>query len=200
MTPAESVSITFRPLTTARWRDFVELFGERGACGGCWCMWWALPRAEFERGKGEPNRRAMEARVHAGEAPGILAYEGRRPVGWCAVAPRERYPRLASSRLLAPVDARPVWSIVCFFVARGARRQGLSVRLLRAAVEHVKRRGGRIVEGYPVVPRGREVPAAFAWTGLLPAFERAGFAEVARRSPGRPIVRYSIAPSGSRGR
>jgi GNAT superfamily N-acetyltransferase len=155
-------------------------------------MWWSLPRAEFERGKGDPNRRAMQARVLAGDTPGVLAFAGTRPVGWCAVAPRERYPRLANSRVLAPLDDRPVWSVVCFYVDRTERRRGLSVRLLRAAIDHVKRRGGRLVEGYPVVPRGADVPAAFAWTGLVSAFERAGFVEVARRSDARPIMRYTI--------
>jgi GNAT superfamily N-acetyltransferase len=155
-------------------------------------MWWRVGRAEFERKKGAANRRAMRAVVSTGEVPGILAYLDGKAVGWCAVAPRASYPRLDGSRILAPVDERAVWSVTCFFVERGQRRRGLSVKLLRAAVAHVRRHGGKIVEGYPVEPRAGEMPAAFVWTGLAAAFRAAGFREVARRSPTRPIMRRLI--------
>lgn len=184
---AES-AFEFHPLTRDRWPDLVRLFGERGACGGCWCMWWRRPRPEFERGKGSGNRRAFERVVASGEPPGILAYSGAEPVGWVALAPREVYPRLDRSRILKPVDDARVWSITCLFVLRAARRKGLSVRLLQAALEHAAARGAAIVEGYPVDAR-RPLPDAFAWTGLATAFLAAGFDEVARRSPTRPIMR-----------
>lgn len=183
---------SFEPLTPGRWGDLEELFGARGACGGCWCMWWRLPRQEFERGKGEGNRAAFRAVVEAGEEPGVLAYVGGRAVGWCAVAPRADYPALARSRVLKPVDERPVWSITCLFVSKPHRRRGLSEALLRAAVAHVARRGGRTVEGYPVEPQTGQQPDAFVWTGLASAFRRAGFAEVTRRSATRPVMRYEI--------
>jgi len=182
-------AIEIHPLTPERWSDLVALFGERGACGGCWCMWWRLPRSEFDARKGASNRAAFRRIVAGGREPGLLAYRGGRPVGWCAVEPRDRYPALARSRVLAPVDDRPVWSITCLFIERSHRRRGVSVALLRAAVEHAMARGASVVEGYPVVPKTGRMPDAFAWTGTLAAFERAGFREVARRSPTRPIVR-----------
>ncbi len=181
--------LAYRPLTPERFEDFEALFGERGACGGCWCMWWRLARPEFERGKGAGNRRAMKKIVTSGEVPGILAFAGDEPVAWCALAPRERYSRLARSRVLAPVDEEPVWSIVCFFVARSFRRRGITTGLIEAAVAHARRHGARVVEGYPVSPRKGAMPDAFAYTGLPSAFERAGFREVLRRSETRPIVR-----------
>jgi GNAT superfamily N-acetyltransferase len=184
--------LTFRPLTPARWGDLEQLFGANGACGGCWCMWWRLARSEFQRQKGEANKEAFRALLDAGEVPGVLAYEGGRPVGWCAVAPRESYPALGRSRVLKPVDEQPVWSVTCFFVAKDKRRQGLTVRLLRAAVDHVRRQGGRVVEGYPVEPKAGPMPAAFAWTGLAAAFRKAGFVECARRSETRPIMRREL--------
>jgi len=82
-----------------------------------------------------------------------------------------------------------VWSVSCLFVARPYRRRGVSVLLLKAAASRVRRRGGRIVEGYPVEPRQDKVPDPFVWTGLASAFRRAGFREVARRSKSRPIMR-----------
>jgi GNAT superfamily N-acetyltransferase len=187
-----STRLRFAPLSPATWPDFEQLFGERGACGGCWCMWWRLKRSVFDRQKGEGNRRAMKALVDAGARPGILAYLGDAPVGWCAVAPREEYPVLGRSRILKPVDETPVWSVVCFFIAKEHRGQGVSVALLRAAVDHVRRNKGKVVEGYPVEPRQDTMPAAFAWTGLASAFRRAGFEECARRSATRPIMRYVI--------
>jgi len=182
----------FHPLTLKRWGDFEQLFGVRGACGGCWCMWWRLKRSEFERQKGEGNRKAMKAIVDSGEIPGILAYIGKKSVGWCAVAPRESYPVLERSRILKSVDATPVWSVSCFFIHKNFRNKGLSVRLLHAAIAHVKDHGGRVVEGYPVEPKKDRMPPAFAWTGLASGFKKAGFTEVARRSETRPIMRFDI--------
>lgn len=184
--------LQFLPLTKERWPDFVELFGERGACGGCWCMWWRLKRSEFERQKGEANKQAMKAIVEAGQIPGILAYAQGKPVAWCSVAPREQYPVLGRSRILKPIDETPVWSVVCFFVEKSHRNKGMTFRLLRAAVEYVKQQGGRVVEGYPVEPKKKRTPPAFAWTGFASTFEKAGFVECLRRSETRPIMRFYI--------
>jgi len=184
--------LTFHPLTLARWGDFERLFGERGACGGCWCMWWRLRHSQFEKQKGAGNKRAMKAIVGGGEVPGIIAYLGKDPIGWCAVAPRGHYGALERSRILKPVDDQPVWSVVCFFVDRAHRGCGVSVDLLKAAVAHAQRHGARIVEGYPTEPKRDRMPDAFVWHGLASAFERAGFTEVARRSATRPIMRFQI--------
>jgi GNAT superfamily N-acetyltransferase len=188
------------PLTPGRWGDFEALFGERGACGGCWCMLWRSTRAKFEQSKGAGNRSAMRKLVEAGAMPGILAYLNGEPVGWCAVAPREHYPALERSRVLKKVDETPVWSVSCLFVRKDCRRKGVSVALLRGAIEYVRGRAGVIVEGYPVEPRKGEMPAVFAWTGLASAFLQAGFRECARRSETRPIMRHEIKrPARARG-
>jgi GNAT superfamily N-acetyltransferase len=187
------MKIEFHPLTVDRWADLETLFGARGACGGCWCMWWRLKRSEFERRKGAANKRALRALVAQGPPPGILAYRDGRPAGWCAVGPRAEYPVLERSRVLKRVDDAPVWSVTCLFVAKEAREQGLSVELLRAAAAFAKKHGAKLVEGYPVDPRdGKKQPAAFVWTGLAPAFSKAGFIEIARRSPTRPIMRRKV--------
>lgn len=193
------IKLEFHPLTIERWADFEKLFGERGACGGCWCMWWRLARPQFEQQKGKKNKQAMRNIVDSGEIPGILAYANDQPIAWCSIAPRNRFPVLQRSRILKPIDDKPVWSIVCFFVAKSYRRKGVSVKLLRAAIEYVKEQGGTIVEGYPVEPRKSSMPAVFAWTGLSSAFLKAGFAECLRRSETRPIVRYVIATDDNQG-
>ncbi len=183
--------LEFHPLTPERWRDFESLFGERGACGGCWCMWWRIARSQYEKQKGEKNKRAIKKLVEGGHTPGIIAYQNGQPIAWCSVAPRESFSRLERSRILKPVDERPVWSVVCFFVAKEHRRSGLSVELLKAAVDFVRERGGRIVEGYPVKSDKKQADA-FVWSGLASAFVKAGFKEVERRSATRPIMRYMI--------
>jgi GNAT superfamily N-acetyltransferase len=152
-------------------------------------MTWRLPRARFEKGKGALNRAAFRRRVQSGRPPGVLGYAEGKPVGWCAVAPREEYDYLARSRVLRPIDDRPVWSVSCLLVAKSHRGRGLSVKLLRAAVEMAGDAGAEIVEGYPVIPYASHMPDAFAWTGTLAAFRAAGFTEVARGSPKRPIMR-----------
>lgn len=152
-------------------------------------MTWRLPRARFEKGKGASNRAAFRRRVCSGAPPGVLAYVEGEPVGWCAVAPREEYDYLARSRVLRPIDDRAVWSVSCLFVAKAYRSRGLSVKLLRAAVEMAGETGAEIIEGYPVIPYAQRMPDAFAWTGTLAAFRAAGFEEVARGSPKRPIMR-----------
>ena len=155
-------------------------------------MWWRLKRSTFNEQKGKKNKAAFKAVVDSGEAPGILAYANGTAIGWCAVAPRETYPALERSRVLKRIDAQPVWSIVCLFIARPYRRKGLSVELVKAAADYVRKRGGKIVEGYPVEPRKDEMPDAFAWTGLASAFLKAGFVERARRSETRPIMRRDV--------
>lgn len=191
---SEDTEFEFHPLTRERWGDLVALFGPNGACGGCWCMYWRRSRPAFEAGKGVGNRRALQRLAGSGEPVGLLAYAASTPVGWCALAPRERYVRLASSRILAPVDQREVWAISCFFIARRWRRHGLSRRLIEAAVDFARRLGARCVEAYPHDTRGGNCADAFVWTGTLTAFAAAGFHEVARRSAKRPVVRLVLSP------
>jgi len=182
---------SFRPLTSDLWTDFEHLFGPRGACGGCWCMFWKLRGKAFDENTGEPARQMQKSIVESGSVPGLLAFDGDEPVGWIAVEPRAVYPKLAHSRILKPVDDAEVWSVTCFFVAKQARRQGLTVELLNAAVDYVREQGGKIVEGYPV-ETNKDMPAPFIYTGTAAAFLKAGFVEVARRSEKRPIMRYAI--------
>lgn len=155
-------------------------------------MWWKLSRPEWTKGKGDGNKTALKKIVKSGTSPGIIAYVGDEPVGWCALEPRENYPVLDRSRSLKPVDDQPVWSITCFFITKSHRRQGLSVALLNAAAKHAKKKRAKILEGYPSVVRKDDVPAPFIWTGTEAAFKKAGFVEVARPSLSRRIMRRTL--------
>ena len=183
--------VEFHPLTPERWDDFEELFGLHGAYGGCWCMYWRTTRAQFSRQQGEGNRLAMKAIVESGKVPGILAYHAGRAVGWCSVAPREDFASLERSPRLKRVDGRPVWSIVCFYMAEDHRRRGLMGLLLQAAVAYARENGASVVEGYPVVPL-EKMSGAYGYMGLMPVFARAGFEEVARPEEEQSIVRLYI--------
>lgn len=154
-------------------------------------MWWRRTQSAFKENKGEKNQQALRRIVGSRQPTGVLAYSQDKPVGWCAVAPREVYTRLATSRVLKAVDAEPVWSVSCFYVKREYRRGGLSVALLNAAVDYARHQGTRIVEGYPQDIR-KDLADAFVWTGLFSTFHQAGFKEVARRSPTRPMMRKEI--------
>ena len=192
MVAAVVPKLAIHPLTPERWGDFETLFGKNGACAGCWCTWWRMGQSEWLATKGEGTKKRMRALVKKGPPPGLLAYAGADAIGWCAVGPREDYPRLSRSKILAPVDPAPVWSVTCFFVRRDWRRRGVTVALLKEAARWVAKRGGKIVEGYPT-DTDRQQPGAFVFHGLLPAFRSAGFREVARRSKSRPIVRKQAA-------
>jgi GNAT superfamily N-acetyltransferase len=154
-------------------------------------MFWKLRGKAFDEVKGYETRQMHKSIIDSGTSTGLLAYLHGEVVGWVAIEPRSAYPRLEHSRALKPVDDQPVWSVTCFFVAKNFRRNGITVELLKAAVEHVKKQGGRIVEGYPVDAK-KDMPAPFVYTGTASAFQQAGFQEVARHTPTRPIFRYII--------
>lgn len=187
----EELDLSFHPLTQKLWRDFEMLFGDRGACGGCWCMYWKLRGKQFSQSAGDDARQMQKAVVDSKTVPGLLAYSEGYPVGWIAVEPRKAYPKLAHSRILKPIDDQEVWSITCFFVEKKHRRKGITVELLKAAVDYVKSQGGKIVEGYPVDAQQNQADT-FVYTGTASAFKQAGFTEVARNSPTRPIFRHII--------
>jgi GNAT superfamily N-acetyltransferase len=190
--PQQAPALTFYPLSLERWADFERLFGKNGADGGCWCMWWRLKRTEFYQQAGEANKLAMHDLVAAGETTGILAYAADEPVGWCSVAPRERFSSLERSRTLKRVDDQPVWSIVCFFVAKSYRRLGVAENLVRAAIDFVAQQGGRIVEAYPSVAIEGATPSS-GYMGSVSTFAKVGFVAFAQPSARKVIMRYSIA-------
>jgi GNAT superfamily N-acetyltransferase len=189
---ATLVHMTFEahPLTKDRWRDLVELF-DRPIVRTCFCMFYR--KTGGGTGVGAQNRKAMKALVDKGVVPGIIGYEDGVPVAWVSLGPREDYARLRRSPIMKPVDDRPVWSIVCFFVDQGARGRGLSGRMLRAAVDYARSRGARLVEAYPVDKAQRSHPDEMFF-GPKSVYDRAGFREVARRKPSRPVVRRALRP------
>lgn len=185
-------SLSFRPLTPDTWTNLENLFGPKGACAGCWCMWFRLKRSEWESQKGEGNRKAMKAIVDSGRVAGILGYQNDQPLAWCSIGPRDEFPLLARSRILKPIDDQPVWSIVCLFLHKSIRRAGMAAGVVTAAIDYAKRQGAKMVEAYPIDTPNENYPVAFAPTGFYSTYKKTGFTECKRRSDTRPIMRYLI--------
>lgn len=190
--PDVKSEIRIVPANADLWDDFATLMGPKGGVGGCWCMLWRQSPKQQAAQKGEGNRNAIKTVFESPVPPGLLAYDGTDPVAWLSVAPRSKFVRLEQSRVLAPIDDEPVWSVSCFLIKRTHRRLGLAVSLLEAAKILVADQGGTMIEGYPVEPRKDPYPSAYAWTGIAESFRRAGFSEIIRRSETRPIMRYRI--------
>jgi GNAT superfamily N-acetyltransferase len=185
--------LDFYPLTPQRWDDFLELFNTSSVCRDCCCMFWRETRQEFGvncRNKGEGNRQAMHALVDSGVVPGILGYRENAPLVWCSIAPREDYASLERSRTLKRLDGQPVWSIVCFYIARSARNAGLMTAAIRAAVEYARQNGAHIVEAYPKDVHTRR-SSGDLYMGNLSAFLNAGFVELETRGTHK-FVRLSL--------
>lgn len=193
--------LEIRPLSADRFEDVATLFGEGGDAKWCFCAWYRLRNVDFQKATADSNRavleRAVDETASEGRHPGLVAYRDGRPIGWVSVGPRSDYARLQHSRVLAPVDDRPAWSIVCFVVSRRARGEGVAQALLEAAVRYAAQHGATLVEAYPVETGGGRVPAASAYKGTVEMFERSGFSVAERRratrtGPERPIVRREV--------
>ena len=202
MTP----ELEFHPLTPKRLRDLASLFEQGGDPKWCWCASFRVRGMDFTKARPADNRAVLEkaARTDArkGRAPGIIAYRDGEAIGWVSLAPREDFERLEHSKVLARVDEKPVWSIVCFVVGRRARGQGVANALLAAAIDYARDHGATMLEAYPTDAANGRIPSANAYMGTLSMFERAGFTEVERRQANssvrpRPIVRRAIRPSRS---
>lgn len=183
--------LTFEPLTKTNWNKFVLLFGNKGACGNCWCMYYRLPKSDYQEGKTDDgNKDAMKELVWENKPTGVLAFYEGQAIAWCAFAPREDFIKLENSRVHKRIDDKAVWSIPCFFIDKNFRRHGVSVELLKGVIKYAREVGIKIIEAYPTTPTQEKLADSFAWIGLYKLFERAGFEIVDRTSQNRPMVRY----------
>ncbi|MFF1383061.1 GNAT family N-acetyltransferase [Arthrobacter sp. NPDC058288] len=198
--------MTAAPVSTApaEWPDVERLFGVRGQPSRCWCRFFALTGSDWNKSTPSERKHQLQAKFDAGApAPGVLAFRDGSPVGWCAVEPRDCYPRILRSKVLKAAGPAaphgtggkpegPVWSVSCFVVAPGHRRSGVAAALLRAAVGHAVSHGAGIVEGYPVDPALRpKAGPADLYHGTLKLFLGAGFEVASDAVPGRAVVRLA---------
>jgi GNAT superfamily N-acetyltransferase len=189
------VAFEAHPVNGERWPDLVELFN-RPIVRTCFCMYYR--KTGEATGSGSVNRQAMQALVRRGTVPGLIGYEDGVPVAWVSLGPRDDFPKLRRSPIMKPVDDRPVWSIVCFFVDRDTRGRGLAARMLDAAIDFARSQGARLIEAYPVDADAQRDPDSMFF-GAKSMYDRAGFREVARRRPARAVVRRPLRPRPPKG-
>jgi GNAT superfamily N-acetyltransferase len=176
------------PLTPDLWPVLEELLDQGGPAGRCWCMAYRIGPS-YRRRPADQNRADLRTVVDAGPPPGLLAFRDDVAVGWCQVTPRDDVPALDRQWRVRAVDDVPVWAITCFYVRVGHRRDGVMAALLQGAVDLARAAGAPAVEAYPL---DAAVSPSATSMGYATTFAAAGFVEVARRSPERPIVRYSF--------
>jgi GNAT superfamily N-acetyltransferase len=182
------MELTVRPLTPALWPALEDLFGEHGACNGCWCMYWRIGSA-YRRRPRQANKAAFREVVERGPPPGLLAFDSAVAVGWCQLTPRDALPWLDRTWRLKRVDDLPVWSLSCLYVRKGRRRRGVTSAIIAGALQAAQRAGAPALEAYPL---DADVSPSASGTGYASTFARAGFETVARRTPARPIMRHDL--------
>jgi GNAT superfamily N-acetyltransferase len=199
VTPARRAqpALTFEPLTAERFGDLASLFDQGGDPKHCWCTWYRLPNPSYSKASVADKRAHLGDLAERTPAPGLVAYRDGRAVGWVSLGPREDYERLTRSTVLAPLDDRPVWSIVCFVVGRQERGKGVAHALLQAAIDYAQAHGATLLEAYPTDTGNHRIPASEAFKGTLSMFGRAGFEVAGMRqatatSTPRPIVRRAL--------
>lgn len=176
--------LTFHPVDHTRWDDLAALFEARGGPKSCWCMVWRGQGDEAKRTDGPSRRKAMHRRVTADEPVGLLGYLDGEPAAWCSIAPRETYRPLGGP----PEPEAGVWSLVCFYVPRRLRGQGLTGELIAAAIAHARAGGAKVVEAYPVDPDS----PSYRFMGFVPTFTRLGFEAVGRAGTRRHVMRLAL--------
>ena len=191
------MKLAIRPLTPERWSDLEAIFAAKGCSIAkmCWCMAYRRSgkRGELPKGmtQSKANRAELKAITDSGTPPGLIAYDGKKPVGWISLGPREDFKRLEKSPIMKPVDDQPTWSVICFVVPSEYRGQGVAHALLEGGIAYAKKHGAKRVEGYPVDKKGPQNDDNL-WFGTKGMFDQAGFEVIARRKPTRPVVRLAL--------
>ena len=199
--PSENLNVEIIPVSADRWQDLESLFGPRGAYSGCWCMFWRVKRTDFNKMTGEDRKAALHELTNKNEVPGLLAVIEDQPIGWVSIGPRQAFTALENSRILKRVDDTPVWSIVCFYIAKPFRKKGILSKLLQGAVKYAEKQGAQIVEGYPIdlhtpLLAGQTLHGCSGYMGIASAFTAAGFEKVADASATQRIMRYTVKKTG----
>jgi GNAT superfamily N-acetyltransferase len=196
MSPFDRLDIL--PATPQRWPDLEALFGPRGACAGCWCVYWRLAPSDYRQMDSAARKSTLQRLTGNDPAPGLIAYASGQPAAWVSIGPRHDYPALEASRLLKRVDDIPVWSVVCFFVARPFRKQGLMTPLLRSAMQYAIQHGAQVIEAYPTdmqseKRRGHRLTGPSGCIGIASVFRSLGFVPVAQVSDTQLMMRFWVA-------
>jgi GNAT superfamily N-acetyltransferase len=180
-----AAKLTFKPVTKARWEDFEALFSHKGAPSYCWCMAWRTTPEEAKHHSGVERKPMMKARIDAGTTVGLVGYLDGEPVAWVSIAPRETYRELGGPEAK---EGEKIWSLACMYIHRPLRGEGYGLELIEAAKAYAKKRGGTVLEAYPVDPTS----PSYRHMGFVPAFEKLGFKPVGTAGSRRHVMRISF--------
>jgi len=201
MLPAQTCNVIVRSLHRNDWPVIETLFGAKGACGGCWCMYWRVQKGgrTWDAVRGEPARQGFQELVESGRVNGLLAFAGEEPIGWACIGPYGEFPRLATVRALARSRPAGTWSVTCFYISSRWRKRGVGTKLLRACIKLAEANGAKVLEGYPVpVKSASALPGAFAWTGVPAMFAKANFCALGSSHAGRQVWVHKLSRKSSR--
>jgi len=194
-----SLGLSVVPANTVGWDDLQLVFGASGPASRCQCQRCKLaPKESF--GGFPTEERAFRLRQQtdcghrrSGTTSGLVAFEDKDPVGWCAVEPRSEYAGLLRV-FRVPWEGREedradptVWAVTCLLTRKGFRKSGVSRALAVAAVDFARERGARALEAYPITTT--DVITEELHVGTVPTFAAAGLAIVSRPSPRRVVMR-----------
>jgi GNAT superfamily N-acetyltransferase len=183
------VRYRFEAVTAQHGADLAAFSRACGKFGYCSCMRWRLPSSRYRQMGRQGRAAALQALVRAGQPVGVLAYRDEQPVGWCSIAPRDTYPAVLASRMIAQLPGEGVWSVVCFFLAPPVRQRGMAALLLEAACAYAGQSGALLVEAYPW-PGG----ASYRYMGTRDLYLAAGFHEMPVPQGQRPVMRRPARP------
>ena len=179
----------FIPVTPDRWSDLERFFESRGGPKHCWCMVFRPMPSALRSAGSSAKKQALSETVAANTPVGILAYDADETVAWCSIAPLETYTNLRTRKYVSDgSDTEGVWSIACFYIRSALRRQGMTTRLIKAAIEYARDNGAKTVEAYPV---DYDSPS-YSYMGRIGTFERLGFKEIAMAGSRRHIMRLQL--------
>ena len=189
--------ITIEPATPARFDDAQHALTGGGDGRHCQCQWWTITNAQFNALSTDERRELLRDEIESGPPPALIAYVDGEAAGWVRVGPRTAQVRLSRTKLFAaseePWNDDTVWAVSCFVVRKEHRGAGLNAHLLDAAIAFARDGGARVVEAYPVDPTlGRKKSSNDLYHGVVSTFLSAGFREIARPSPDRPIMALDL--------
>jgi GNAT superfamily N-acetyltransferase len=185
------MAISIEPATAQRWSDVVAVLGRRGSRpDSCWCQ-------RFRQHDGSSNQAALRRELDTAEVPiGLLAYVDHQPAGWTRVVPRNTLAGITGNRALQRIlnDDASAWWVTCFAVRAQSRGIGVGIALLQASADHARKHGASVVDGHPVDTdrlKAKASPSAL-FTGTFTTFQAAGFHEIGRTYPSRPVMRLNL--------
>jgi len=177
------MNLEFHPVTKERWPDFEKLFEGKSSPHNCWCTAWRNVEKKGNKPDKKEKKISIKTSISKNIPIGIMAYSNKEPIAWCSIAPRETYRALGGDETI-----NNVWSLVCFFIKRSFRNNGITELLLTEAINYAKNNGAEYVEAYPVEPDS----PSYRFMGFIHTFEKANFKFIKMAGTRRNVMLFEL--------